>query len=234
MKVGITPGSVPDKGTPVECEGLQEGVKEPDRPTASGKPSGITAGASPVPDVPSTAAKSGLPSPEAVERLYVQYREPFVRFAASLGCRERQTALDHYNDSFISFQENIASGRLTNLNCSLKTYIFAVGRNKILRSHRDASPLVPVDFRGEFFERLAAEESAGGHLRSELARQAVDALREPCSTVLRLYYWEQLGMEEIARRMKYRNGQVAKNRKHLCMGLLRESLLKLFRSHGMD
>ncbi|MCD8172190.1 MAG: sigma-70 family RNA polymerase sigma factor [Alistipes sp.] len=235
MKVGVKPDSVPDKGTPVECEGPQESGRVPDRPMASGEPSGITAGASPVvPNVPSPAAKSELPSPEAVERLYVQYREPFVRFAASLGCRERQTALDHYNDSFMAFQENIASGRLTNLNCSLKTYIFAVGRNKILRSHRDASPMVPVDFRGELFERLAEEEPDSGRLHSELARQAVDALREPCSTVLRLYYWEQLGMEEIARRMKYRNGQVAKNRKHLCMGLLRESLLKLFRLHGMD
>lgn len=185
-------------------------------------------------DVLPSVEPFGLPSDGVLERLYELYREPFVRFAASLGCRERQTALDHYNDSFIALQENMESGRLKSLNCSLKTYVFAIGRNKILRSHRDAAPLVPVDFRGELLDGLAAEEPGTGHLRAELASQAVDSLREPCSTVLRLYYWEQLGMEEIARRMKYRSGQVAKNRKHICMGLLRDTLAKLFRSHGLD
>lgn len=159
-----------------------------------------------------------------IETLYLRYREEFIAYARKYFGLEQADAVDIFQESFIALYQNIRSGKLKKLTCSLRTYLFQIGKFNILnlRRHQNRHPRVGLtDHIGEQAENPDWAE------RQEWVYRAVRQLKEPCQTLLTLFYWDKLSMEEIARAMKYGNAQVAKNRKSLCIKKLRESLLDL-------
>jgi RNA polymerase sigma factor (sigma-70 family) len=65
--------------------------------------------------------------------------------------------------------------------------------------------------------------------RNKLIAEAIEQLGEKCKDLLRLYYWEDLSMEEIGEKLKMKPNS-AKNGKYRCMQSLRDILLKLKRN----
>lgn len=51
----------------------------------------------------------------------------------------------------------------------------------------------------------------------KIVNSMINEADDICNQILRLYYWERLRMEEIARRMNYKSEQVAKNKKNSCL-----------------
>ena len=67
----------------------------------------------------------------------------------------------------------------------------------------------------------------------EITSEEVKKMREPCCSVLTLYYWDRKCMDEIATIMNYSNGDVAKNRKSLCIKELRRRVSFRLRAEGI-
>ena len=65
----------------------------------------------------------------ALDRFYIAHRMEFVKWADKTYGLGSSEAIDIYQDSFIILYENIMNGKLINLESSLKTYMFAVGKN---------------------------------------------------------------------------------------------------------
>lgn len=155
------------------------------------------------------------------------YRGEFIAFIRRNFSVDDDEIVDIYQESFIALYENIRNGKLEHLSASLKTYLFSIGRNKILNRQRVSSRVEAL--KNDYF----ANEDDGWGLRQEITYNMVREMTEPCNTVLTLFYWERKSMEDIAGAMNYASAQVAKNRKSICMNKLRTILTERFRTEGL-
>lgn len=174
------------------------------------------------------------PSDEAeISRLYLLYREPFIAFALKYFDYDSDSAADVYQDSFLALYQNIRDGHITQLSASLKTYLFQIGKFKMMNRYRQAKNQQTVDIRDDIgsIDSLYTDEQTS---INAITLEEVYAMKEPCCSVLSLYYWERQSMEQIAHVLNYKNEQVAKNRKSLCLKKLKSALSFRFQKEGFS
>jgi RNA polymerase sigma-70 factor (ECF subfamily) len=113
---------------------------------------------------------------------------------------------------------------LVKLTSDLKTYLFAIGKNKI-RELRDAGRR----FRDmqERYEIPEDENKQEKELLFEQLELSLEALGDPCKRILELYYYYKKSLIEIADMLEYKNTDTVKNLKYKCLGRLR----KLYRQN---
>lgn len=171
--------------------------------------------------------EEGMADHRAVSHLYEKYRGEFIAYARKSFSLSTEQAVELYQDCFVALYENVKSGKLTELTCSLKTYLLGIARHKIFNRWRDDKPTT----------ELQPEDMVSGNEEWDELQQStydmVQKMEEPCNTILTLYYWEECSMSEIARRMNYSGAQVAQNRKLRCMRKLKSLLYKQFVSEGL-
>ena len=162
-----------------------------------------------------------------VEQMYRDYRTEFFGWLRKThGCTTDQAA-DCYQQAFMILYENVLSGRLHTLTASLKTYLFAVGRN-VARRQMGGPTVVAWD------EQTAAtrpdvggwEEEEQLNERQQTVADQLQVLGEPCRTLLRLFYYEHRTMRQIATALGYKNEDVAKSQKVRCMKKLQANVLQ--------
>ncbi len=172
------------------------------------------------------ALQSG--QPQALEQFYVAHRWPFLRWSEKVFGLSYEEAVDIYQDAIMIVYEKITSRKLTVLESSLKTYLFAVSKNLILKSlrRREATQAALAE-REKLSPHEEAEEQA--ELRRETVRTIVAGLPDPCKSILQLYYYQQLPLRIIADQLGYKSEDVAKVQKNRCMKSLRNTMLHLLR-----
>ena len=69
---------------------------------------------------------------DALETVYLAYREEFVNFSKRYKVVGHD-ALDIFQDSVIVLHQKFVSSQLVLESSSVKTYLFAIGKNKILK-----------------------------------------------------------------------------------------------------
>lgn len=178
--------------------------------------------------------KRVLPHPSdevEISRLYLLYREPFIAFAMKHFDYDSDSAADVYQDSFLAMYQNIIDGNITQLSASLKTYLFQIGKFKMMNRHRHTKSRQTVDIREDVvcIDSLSTDEQTS---INAITFEEVSAMKEPCCSVLSLYYWERKSMVQIAHALNYKNEQVAKNRKSLCLKKLKSVLSFRFQKEG--
>ena len=71
---------------------------------------------------------------EAFDRIYDLYMDDFLKSAGyKFNSVPQEDLIDAWQDTIISFFEQIRSGRLTNLSCSMKTFLYLLGFRYILK-----------------------------------------------------------------------------------------------------
>lgn len=168
-----------------------------------------------------TLLQERMSDQQAVAHLYDRHRSEFVAFVRQNFSLDRSSAVELYQECFIALYENVQSGKLRELTCSLKTYLCRIAHHKMCNRWRDRKPHTSLP------EQLTEQDQAWSH-QEQIVYELVRQMKEPCNTVLMLYYWEQCSMEEIARKMNYAGAQVAKNRKLICMRKLKSALMARF------
>lgn len=173
-----------------------------------------------------------LSQEDEISQLYIMYREPFIAFAIKHFNYNKDAATDIYQDSFLAMYENIINGSFTHLSTSLKTYLFQIGKFKMLNKNRQSKNREEIDINNN---RLNIELSYTEDQTTinSITFEEVSALKEPCYSVLSLYYWERQSMKQIAHTLNYKNEQVAKNRKWLCLKKLKSTLKLRFEKEGL-
>lgn len=163
---------------------------------------------------------------KAIERIYTRFKAEFLVYASRFSIND-EDAVDIYQDSVVTLYENILSGKLTSLTSSVKTYLFAIGKYKIYNSLKVKA--TTADF-GDY-ELLLEEESDEEFLLREKnienLQQAYRQLGTKCQEVVKLFYYENLSIEEIKDRLDYRSKDVVKSQKSRCIKQIKEILLKL-------
>ncbi|WP_020528571.1 RNA polymerase sigma factor [Flexithrix dorotheae] len=167
---------------------------------------------------------------EEIVELYNLYKDDFLRWAKFKFRLSEEEAIDIFQDAIIAFYKNIKSGKIIQIDYSIKNYLYAIGKNLISNK---------LKFNQKFeneFEKLEYKlfvENEEDRIENLEARQnvmkALEALGDPCKTILKLFYFDRFSMEDIAREVNSKNANVAKAQKNRCINELRKLVLKTFK-----
>lgn len=133
-------------------------------------------------------------------------------------------AEDLLQDAVIILWERVRNGTFE-YTAKLSTFVFGVVKNRWLRvlaARRKESPVSeaydPPD-EGKSADDLVIQEE-----QALMIHRAMERIEEVCKTLLLLFYWEELSMDEIARRLGFANAATAKSKKYQCKKHLEREL----------
>jgi len=154
--------------------------------------------------------------------IYRTYRSEFIAWITSHHQCSRDEAREVYQVSILALHENILSNKLSSLHSSIKTYLFAIGKNKFFEFRKAESRFDDaVEPETIEMEELETWESEDREAKLQVAEKSLEKLGDPCKTLLELYYFHDMSMDEIADKLNYKNRDTAKNLKCKCLNRLR-------------
>lgn len=154
-----------------------------------------------------------------IEDIYNRYRSEFICWIVKMYHCPTEDAGEIYHYSVIAFYENVISRRLKVLDCSIKTYLFAIGRKKYLEKLK-SDKRAAKRYSDTTLIQLPDVQKTDGLMKEqqlECVEKGLSKLGEPGKTILELYYYHGKSMEEIAKIMHYKNPATAKNLKYKCL-----------------
>jgi len=162
--------------------------------------------------------------------VYKRFRTEFLNWAVTkYGCTLDE-AKDVYQHSILIFYEKITQDKLTFLTSSIKTYLFAIGKNQVLeriKRNNRFSPIDQIEGSGNIFQN--DEWTKENESRLVLVEKCLEELGDPCRAMLISYYYEKKSMLEIAEMLGYKNTDTTKNQKYRCL----KRLKKLFTENSL-
>lgn len=153
------------------------------------------------------------------EQAYLSYRDEFIVWANKNYYCDFEESRDVYQASVLQFYENVRSGKLTRLTSDLKTYLFAIGKNKIRELRDSGRRFREMQDRYELEED---EDKEAKEIQLEQVDEALAKLGDPCKRLLELYYYYKKSLAEIVETLDYKNTDTVKNLKYKCLGRLRK------------
>ncbi|MGB3180956.1 MAG: sigma-70 family RNA polymerase sigma factor [Cyclobacteriaceae bacterium] len=157
-----------------------------------------------------------------LEMIYLKYRDEFLFWITKNFTCPLDEAKDIYQVSILTLYENVVQGKVRTLTSSIKTYLFAIGKNKALASNKKAQR-----FTSDFSDNMDVSAIENGHSsedeeRWRLVESSLDKLGDPCRTLLKQYYYHKKAVSDIAVELGYKNADTAKNLKYKCMKRLKK------------
>lgn len=160
---------------------------------------------------------------KALETIYVTYKNEFLNYAKRYGL-DAHSATDIYQDAIIAMRHNFVNSRLVLTSSSIKTYLFGIGKFKILKKKKEATTLVHVETVEETYTEISIEEASPSERVNTLSTY-LDNISESCRKVLELFYYRNLTIDEIVKLTDYKDGNTVRSHKSRCLKRLK-SLFK--------
>ena len=158
------------------------------------------------------------------KQLYTQHKTKFVSWFMKQYKLNQQESLEVYHQSFLVLYYQIKQERLTALMSTLETYLFGIGKKLMLKEQakeRNFLDLAEADLVSIKDEALEQEDLVH---KKMLVRQIFKSVKEPCKSILAMYYYREFSLESIANRLGYKNSGTVKKKKSLCLKDIREQL----------
>ncbi|WP_341226896.1 sigma-70 family RNA polymerase sigma factor [uncultured Arcticibacterium sp.] len=155
----------------------------------------------------------------ALKAFYGEHKSAFLFFGNRYDL-DREELIDVYQDACIVLFEKLKAGKLEDVNSSLKTYLFGIGKNLIFKRFKQKAKVVDLDtveitsFEDPFKDDETLEEKR--------MRAAFVKLGGQCQEVLRLFYYEEKSLDEIVSILTYKDKNVLKSQKSRCLKQLKD------------
>lgn len=162
---------------------------------------------------------------KVLDEVYLKYKDDFILFARTFSIPKNDIE-DIYQETIISLYENIQNNKLSKLTSSLKTYLFAIGKFKILKQlNKPTFPysqdnVILVSEEMQVFEAEVNEE------RQKTLKKSWAQLGDKCQQILELYYYKGKTLDEIQKDLNYSSKDVLKSQKSRCLKQLKELVNK--------
>ena len=158
---------------------------------------------------------------EVLKQVYQANEQGFIKWATYHFTVDVSQAQDVFQLSVIALYQNAQKGSLQTLTCSLKTYLFSIGRKLLLKLKRKEIRSETVSYEDIRDQDIPDEIYASLTDDSKL-HSVVDMLGEPCRTILQKFYFHELSMQEITKETGYKSEAVVRKKKHQCMQKLKK------------
>lgn len=174
-----------------------------------------------------TLLKSG--SEEGIIQVYDAYRSEFIQWCMKNFSAMEADAADIFQDSVIALYYNIRNEKISELSSSIKTYLFAIGRNLALKKLNQNSKMVVNDDIVKLSSEFVDDDFLEANDKKEVIASLLTEMGEPCQSILRLFYFHKFSMDAIASRLGYKNEHVVKSQKLRCFNTLKKMTLERFK-----
>ncbi len=157
---------------------------------------------------------------QVLKQVYHKHQAPFMAWIRGKYPTVKEAVLeDVYSEAVLDFYENIARGKYKH-RAAIKTYLFTLGRNKVVNiinksithANKESDIIKDVEQRTIVNPEQEQYENENAHIIKDLMGQ----LCKDCRKVLTLFYYNEQSMVEIAKKMGYKNANVAKSKKRDC------------------
>lgn len=158
------------------------------------------------------------------KKLYKQHKSRFVSWFMKQYKLDQQEGVAIYHQAFLVFYYQVRRQKLTTLKSSIETYLFGIGKKLMLkeqakeRNFRDLAEAELVVANYEVTEREDRQHE------KTVVRQILQQVKEPCKSILTMYYYREFSLESIANRLGYKNSGAVKKKKSLCLRHIRQQL----------
>ena len=173
----------------------------------------------------STAANSTAANVE-LKAVYDEYRSSFLEFGRQFKI-EREDLLDIFQDAVIAFYEQKERGKLENLTCTEKTYLFNIGKYKSIDFLKKAGRTISFDkieyevkIEPQVYQTIELSEQ-----QQEL-RDGVKLLGKSCQEILDLFYYRKYSISAIMQTLNFKSENVVKANKSRCIKSLKTILIE--------
>ena len=169
---------------------------------------------------------------ELLDELYKAHREAFVTYAQRQLYATEEDAVDCFQDAVIAFYKNVQSGRMTELTCAMRTYLFGIGKRLVYRRNQKRMREVPTDPQeGIGLENDPTTEHDlsllnrfdDDHRKALLAR-ALPLLGSSCQQILTLFYYHRYPIESIQDALDFSSSGAVRIKKMRCLDKLKKLL----------
>jgi RNA polymerase sigma-70 factor (ECF subfamily) len=157
-----------------------------------------------------------------LEVIYKSHKFEFISWLTNKFKCSEDEAKDVYQFAIMTLYDNIRNEKLSELTSSVKTYLFAIGKHKILEQQKASIKFIhKLDDQISDVPDVGRWENEMYEESLQLVETCLEKLGEPCRSILELYYYHSMSMDEIAERMNYKNRFTSKNLKYKCINRLR-------------
>lgn len=167
---------------------------------------------------------------QLLDQLYVQHREAFLTYAQRQLFATEADAADCFQDAVIAFYKNIVSGRLTEMTCTIRTYLFAIGKRLVYRRNQQRYREVPSDPDAGPGNDPASELDLSllnrfeDDHRKALLTGALGKLGDTCRQILTLFYYHHYPIESIQNTLGLSSPGATRIKKMRCLDQLKKIL----------
>lgn len=159
-----------------------------------------------------------------IEQLYTQHYKTISSWIMKLGGSEEDAA-DICQESMIVLYEK-SKDESFRLSCKITTYLFAIAKHLWYKKAKSNLSNISLDDEQESNLEENYQSDINAHKEREAHYEQLEAalnmLGEPCSKLLKSYYYNNKSMQEIARDFEYTNADNAKTQKYKCLSRLKK------------
>lgn len=160
---------------------------------------------------------------KVIESIYHTNRNHFISWAQLNYNISLSDCQDVFQEAMIIFVTKIQNKQIISIKTSVKTLLFGIGKQLI----RNRLKLIyNKGVREEKYYRKVINE----HINNETDDRYVhimsvlDDMKEPCRSMLKLFYIDNLSLKEIAVILSYKSAESVKVQKHRCLMKLKENV----------
>ncbi len=165
---------------------------------------------------------------KALQVIYRKYRSEFLVWAQRHYAVSEVDAVDVFQDVVIVFYKNVVSGKITHLESSIKTYLYGIGKNMLLKLVKNKGRVVLVeDMNDPLLNHIdwTVHHESELNERQETIKSVLHQLTEKCLKIIQMFYYKRFSMEAIKENMGYSSEEVARTTKKKCLRKL-ETIVK--------
>lgn len=161
----------------------------------------------------------------ALRSLYDECREPFIQWITGKFSLNEEDARDLFQQVMVIFYDQVATGKVTELRSSIKTYLFGIGQNLAREAMRKQQkfPGAPSEvLLQHIVDDSGYEDKMAFEINLRNAYRGLNLMGDPCKSLLQFFYFDRMSMESICTLMNYKNPETTKVKKFKCLQRLKQ------------
>ncbi len=161
---------------------------------------------------------------KAFKAIYLDTKSQFIPWIKTQYGLNEDNALDLYQSAFSVFYEKVEGGSFNFSQSAPATYIIAIGKNLALKTLKQNSKV--LDPKELIFQHYTQEDGEEKKVLLKKMLLGLEQLKEPCKTLLEMYYYKKMSLKEIGNKMNHGNANVTKTQKSRCLNYLKKLIKK--------
>lgn len=160
----------------------------------------------------------------ALREVYLAYKQDFKNFFRTRTVEELDLD-DLYHESVVALHQNFVMKQLSLEKASIKSYLFGIGKNKLLQVFKGKKNLaftqVSPEMEGVYDAHDVLDTMSYPIERRRQLGQAFGKLGDKCQELIKLYYYQGFTIKEMVMSTSYKDENTVKSYKSRCMKKLK-------------